>query len=85
MYSLRQLLKQEPSAVKEFVTTVLGTLVLMGVIDVSKDVIVGSGILISVLLGLFYVRPLTSSKDAINQLSVLQPLAAKAKAAARKK
>lgn len=83
MYSLKQLLRQEPSAVKEFVTTVLGTLVLMGVIDVSKDVIVGSGILISVLLGLFYVRPLTASRDAINQLSVLQPL--RAKAAAKKK
>lgn len=80
MYSLGQVLKQEPSAVKEFVTTVLGTLVLMGVIDVSKDVIVGSGILISVLLGLFYVRPLTASKDAINQLVALTP----AKAPARK-
>lgn len=69
MYKLRNVLKQEPNAIRETVIAVLGLLVTVGVIDVSAEIVAAAGVGISMLLGLFYVRPLTASTDALSKLT----------------
>lgn len=68
MYSLAQVLKQEPAAVAAAAKVVLGVLVLVGVLTMSAEALAGWVIAIEALLNLFYVRPLTVSKDALSNL-----------------
>lgn len=68
MYSLKQVLKQEPNVIREFVILLLGVLVMTGAIEMDEKVLAGIGVLVSSGLGLFYVRPLTVSKDALDKL-----------------
>lgn len=68
MYSFRQVFKQEPNAIREVVLLTLGVLVALDVIQISEEVTAMVGVLISALLGLFYVRPLSVSRDAIREL-----------------
>ena len=69
MYSPRQVFKQEPAAVKTAIMTILAALVLSGVISADEKTLVAWGLAIEFLLNLFYVRPATVTRDALNELS----------------
>jgi hypothetical protein len=85
MYNLRNVFAREPNAIREAILAILGIFVMLGVIDVSAEVVAAVGVAISLVLGLFYVRPLTASKDALNELGEAESTrAAAAKASNRK-
>lgn len=69
MYSIKNVFKQEPNAIREAILAILAVLVMTDVIQVSEEVTAGIGLCVSIVLGLFYVRPLTASKDALKTLS----------------
>lgn len=68
MFSFRQVLKQEPAGIVAALAQVLTLLVVTGAIDwAAETIVVAQGAALAVLT-LFYIRPLTSSKDALNEL-----------------
>lgn len=69
MYSIKNVFKQEPNAIKAAIVTLLATLVMAGVVNLSGEQVAGYGLALEVLLGLFYVRPLSISKKAIDDLA----------------
>lgn len=69
MYSVRNIFTQEPETVKGAALTVLAALVLVNAINLSGEATAGFGLMIERVLSLFYVRPLTASKAALNDLS----------------
>lgn len=70
MYDPRNIFKQEPNAIREAILAILAVLVMTDVVDISEEATAGIGLCVSLVLGLFYVRPLTASKDALQSLSV---------------
>lgn len=68
MYSIKNLLTQEPSAISGFVVATLNLLVLASVIHITKDLVVASNAVLILGLNLFYVKPLTASKSALKEL-----------------
>jgi hypothetical protein len=68
MYNIRNVFKQEPNAIREAVIAIFGVLVMTGVVNLSAEAVAGVGVVVSLVLGLFYVRPLTTSKDALREL-----------------
>lgn len=68
MYSLKTIFKQEPSAISAVLVLMMNVAVLAGV-HASKDLVLAVNAVFIPLLSLFYIRPLTSSKDALNQLN----------------
>lgn len=68
MYSLRNIFLQEPNAVRTAVVAILAALVVTEVIDISTEAVAAWGIVIEVVLTLFYVRPLSVSKEGLRQL-----------------
>lgn len=69
MYSIRNVFKQEPNAIREAVIAVLAVLVMTGVVDISAEATAGIGLCVSLVLGLFYVRPLSTSTSALQDLA----------------
>lgn len=69
MYSVKNLLKQEPTAISAFIIATLNVFVLAGVLHLTKDVVLAINTSLVLGLGLFYVRPLTTSTDALKKLS----------------
>lgn len=88
MFSLKQILKQEPAAIVSVLVGWLTVFVVVGVIDWSAEVLqTVEGVGIATLL-LFYVRPTTVSKDALSKLfeaDQLQTRLSEAEAAAKPK
>lgn len=73
MYSFRQVLKQEPAAIVAVISHVFAVLVVLNVVHWSADAIaILTSTALSVLT-LFYVRPFTSSKDALRELTGQPP------------
>lgn len=70
MYSLKNIFKQEPNAIREAILSILAVLVMTDVVEISEEATAGIGLMVSVILGLFYVRPLSASVDALKELSV---------------
>jgi hypothetical protein len=68
MYSVKNILKQEPMAISAAIIAVLNTFVLAGLIHLTKDVVIATNTSLVLVLGLFYVRPFTTSTDALNKL-----------------
>lgn len=68
-YSLKNVFKQEPAAIRAAVLAVLGVLVMTGVVTLSAQAVAGIGVSVSLVLDLFYVRPLSASKSALHELS----------------
>lgn len=68
MYSIRNILVQEPNAVRGAVLAVLAVLVMTQVVTVSAEAVAGIGLAVEVVLNLFYVKPLSVSRDAMNKL-----------------
>jgi len=68
MYSVKNLFKQEPTAISAFVVATLNVFVLAGIIHLTKDVILATNTSLVLGLGLFYVRPLTTSRSALQEL-----------------
>lgn len=70
--------------VKTAIVAVLSALIITGVITISAESLAAWGVAVEVVLGLFYVRQATVSKDGLEQLgrdiAARRPLAA-AKAA----
>lgn len=73
MYSIRNLLTQEPTAISAFIIATLNVFVLASVIHLSKDVVLATNTSLVLGLGLFYVRPLTASKSALSELDAKAP------------
>lgn len=73
MYSIKQVLKQEPATVVGVVNLWLAFLVTVGVIDVSAETIASFGGALNATFLLFYVRTLVSSNDALKQLGEAMP------------
>ena len=72
MYSLRRLLKQEPSILSGLLAQVLATIGTLGLSpfsDRANTAIVG---LVALFLGAIYVRPLTASRDALQEVADAQ-------------
>lgn len=68
MYSIRNILVQEPNAVRGGVLAVLAVLVMTQVVTVSAEAVAGIGLAVEVVLNLFYVKPLSVSRDAMSKL-----------------
>jgi hypothetical protein len=68
MYSLKNLLLKEPNAVKSAALAVLAALVVTGTIDLSGEATAAWGIAVELVLTLFYVRPATVTKRALEEL-----------------
>jgi hypothetical protein len=62
MFSPRNLLTQEPAAIKAAVLAVLAALITTGVIGISAEAVAAWGLAIELVLGLLYVRSVTTSK-----------------------
>lgn len=69
MYSFRNIFIQDPETVKGVVLVIAAALVGSEVITLTGQEAALWGIALERLLGLFYVRPLSMSKDAFNQLA----------------
>lgn len=68
MYSIKQLLKQEPATLVTVINLWLAFLVVVGAISASGETIAQFGAAMNATLLLFYVRTLVSSNDALQQL-----------------
>ncbi len=68
MYSIKAILTQEPNSVSATIIAILNLLVLAGVVHLTGQTIAAANTAVVLLLGLFYVRPLTTSKSAMNEL-----------------
>jgi hypothetical protein len=69
MYSLTNILKKSPLAVKGAVMTVLAALVATGVIDISAEAVAVWGLAIERLLDLLYTAPLIVSRAGLTELT----------------
>lgn len=78
-YSPKQLLAQEPSAVKAAILAILVALITTGVITLSSEAIAAWGLALELVLGLLYIRPLTVSKAGLSELDGALPRKAGAK------
>lgn len=68
MYSLGQILRQEPNAIRTALLAILGALVITGVVELDAEEVAAWGIAAETVLTLLYVRPLSVSKDSLNEL-----------------
>lgn len=68
MYSLRNLLKQEPNAITAVVMLGANLLVMLGVVGMTALQLGGLNAFLLATLNLFYVRPLTASKAGLEKL-----------------
>lgn len=75
MYSVKQLFKQEPAAIKAALTAVLSACIVAGVITVSAETLAAIGVAFELVLGLLWVRQLTVTKDALAQVNASQETA----------
>lgn len=69
MYDLRNILKQEPNTIREVVLLWLTGLVVLDVVNLSDKATAIIGLIVSNTLGMFYVRVMSVSKDAIEKLT----------------
>lgn len=67
MYNIRNVFKQEPNAIREVVLSILAVPILLEWWEIGAEAVAGVGLAISLLLGLFYVRPLSASVVALKQ------------------
>lgn len=74
MYDPRNVLKQSPETVRDWVLTLLAALVVFGVITMSPEATAVSGVLVYKTLTLLYVAPTQKAKVEAD-LSALQDLA----------
>ena len=65
MYSLKNLLKQEPAVVAGVLQAVLAVAVIAGWVDLSAEVVAGVAGSVAMLLGLFYVRPSVTPTESV--------------------
>lgn len=82
MYSIRNVVTQEPAAIQLVIMSLLSALVVTGVINLSEDALAVWGVVILGALNLFYIRPLSVSKSGLAEVEAARP--ARAKKAARK-
>lgn len=68
MYSIRNVLKQEPANVVAVLMLLVNMLIAMQVVSLTDVQIAATNAFLYAALNLFYVRPLTESKDALRQL-----------------
>lgn len=68
-YSFRQLFSQEPAAIKTAVYAVGAALITSGKITCSVETLASVIAPTEIILNLFYVRPLTVTRSALNELS----------------
>lgn len=68
-YSLANILKQEPSSISAVFIALANLLPLMNLVQLTADQVNGMNVALVLVLSLFYVRPLTASKDALSKLS----------------
>lgn len=69
MYSIKKILKQEPAAITGVVNLWLAFLCVAGAITWSGEIIAGFIAALNATLLLLYVRPLTNSRDALQELA----------------
>jgi hypothetical protein len=69
MYSLRNILLQEPSTISAVVVAILNVFVLVGWLALSDKAVIGIDTAAVLVLNLFYVRPLTASKSGLQELA----------------
>ncbi len=69
VYSLKNILKQNPLAVKSAAMAILGALVVTGVITLSSEAIAAWAVAIEMVLNLFYVSPSTVNRAKLEQLN----------------
>lgn len=68
MYSLGQVFKQEPANVVAVFMLMINLLIALQVVAMTDIQIAATNALLLPLLNLFYVRPMTVSRDALNKL-----------------
>lgn len=69
MYSIGNILRQEPTTVSAAVIAILNVLAAAHVFAVSTEQLAAINTAVVMLLGLFYVRPLTASKAGLEKLA----------------
>lgn len=69
MYSLKNILKQNPLAVKSAIFAILGALVITGVVTLSAEALAAWGVAIEMVLNLFYVSPSTVNRSKLEELA----------------
>lgn len=69
MYSLSQIFKQEPAAIKSAIYSIGAALIVSGVLTMDVTTLAALIAPTEIILNLFYVRPLTVTKDALKELS----------------
>lgn len=69
MYSIRNVFRQEPNAIREAILAILAVLVMTDVVNISEEATAGIGLCVSLVLGLLYVRPLSASTSALEDLA----------------
>lgn len=67
MYSIRNLLVQQPAKVKAAILAILVAAKTSGLIHLSGDEVAQWGLALEIVLGLLYVDTLTASTDALDQ------------------
>lgn len=68
MYSFKRVIAQEPNAVAAALMALLNVFVMTGVVSWGGDVVAGVNTALVLVLGLFYVRPLSVSKSGLEEI-----------------
>lgn len=69
MYSLKAVFTQEPSAIVAVLMLGLNLLAITHVVQVTAEQLAAVNAFLLPAFNLFYVRPLTASKSALNELT----------------
>lgn len=63
MYSIKEFLKQEPAVIKAAILSVIAAVIAIGGWSIHSDILIPVGVAFETVLGLFYVRGLSTSKS----------------------